>query len=262
MSLRFDSKRLVLAALVALVSTACKESEPKPIPIKPPPDPIAAIEVPPPGLEKGAWTARSRDYKVTVQQMPSAPGQCVVKSSSATDGWSVNTCLGDNTLLYFASADGTGLLVIDPFPAFERTWQTAPVVRLYTRGELTAFTNAGALVNQRQKLRMSEKRFAWLQGTGGLPGAPPKYVLEDVLEGTTADGARMRLGFNADSIPKPMNSTEVVANEVLESGGVLSWTDEKGETHFTNDPRRVPGKFRTAAERKIDGGMIGVMREK
>jgi hypothetical protein len=241
--------RLVAASLFALAFVSCREAAPPKTNSAPAPAAAAVpvAEVIPPGLEKFSWQARSRDYKVTVAQIPRAPGQCEVKTTGATEEWSVNECLGDNTLLYFASADGSGLLVIDPLPSFDKTWHTADVVKLYNRGKLVASTNAGGLVEKKDKLRMLTKRFAWLAGAGGLPGVAPTYAAEDVIMGTTADGATFRLGFTAASIPSPMTPTEVRANAVLESGGTLTWTDDEGETHFTNEPRQIPEKYRRAA---------------
>ncbi len=255
--------------LIASMSTAVCSCREKPPPPPPPPRPAVALavsdpavpppQVIPPGLEKWAWTARSRDYKATVQQTPKAPGQCEVKSTGGNETWTLNECLGDNTLMYFASGDGSGLLVIDPLPSFEKAWQTSIVVRLYRNGSLVGGTNAGAVVNDRNKLRMLTKRFAWLQGAGGLPGVAPQYVHDDIIMGKAVDGTEMRLGFSPLSLPRAMNTTEVIANQVLESGGVLTWTDDEGEMHFTNDPREVPNKYRQGVKRPIDGGIIGAM---
>lgn len=256
---RFAWPRLIFVTTLAftLVITSCREpAAPRAAPVAAAAAAAPVAQVIPPGLDKWSWQARSRDYKVTVAQTPRAPGECVVKTTGASEEWSVDACLGDNTLLYFASGDGSGLLVIDPLPSFEKTWHTAEVVKLYTRGKLVASTNAGGLVEKSSKLRMLTKRFAWLSGAGGLPGVAPDYFVEDVIQGTAVDGASFRLGFTPASIPKPMTPTEVRANAVLESGGTLTWTDEEGETHFTNDPRQIPEKYRRAAmeDRAKQGG--------
>ena len=104
--------------LIASMSTAVCSCREKPPPPPPPPRPAVALavsdpavpppDVIPPGLEKWAWTARSRDYKANVQQTPKAPGQCEVKSTGGNETWTLNECLGDNTLMYFASGDGSG----------------------------------------------------------------------------------------------------------------------------------------------------------
>lgn len=253
-------RALSLLTAFALAIVACKPRPPAPPKPVEPLAPAAAEMRPPAADQQWVWTARSADGTASVEQRLLSPGHCVVEGRGGAEPWTVEECRGDAIKLHFVSADGRGLLVIDALPEKGSDWGAPMVVSLYTLGKPTAQTNAAALLENPGHLRKFSSRYAWLQGTGGLPGVGPHYLDAQLVEATTVNNRVLKLGFTAPEIPPAvLRPVEAQGSApALKCSGMLEWSDASGETHYTDSLGEVPEPFRKRVKCTA-GGEIAVV---
>lgn len=201
--------------------------------------------------KKWSWAARSDDGSAVVTQARKG-GVCTVEGP----GWKSSECLGDAMQLHFVSADGKKVLEIDTLPEQGTDWHTAEVVRLYSEGKLIHRTNAGALAPKESALKKFQVRFAWVEGSAGLPGPRPTHAGPDAVELTPVGGKKMKLGFDGSGIPPPLAAK--TGTEPASCDGLMQWTDAEGETHFTDSIRNVPAGHRSKIK-CMAGGQLTVV---
>ncbi|MFT3840870.1 MAG: hypothetical protein QM723_28025 [Myxococcaceae bacterium] len=229
------SRALLLVAFASLSSCRKQESAPPP---------VAAASAPLTGeAKKQTWTVYSEDGRSAVIQSYRAAGSCHLESAGAGAAWTLEQCLSSTMQLQFLSNDGKKLLIVDPMPEVKDTWRTTPVVWLYDAGKLAAFTTAGSLVRNDKKLDVVGHRFAWLAGTRGQPGTEPKYG-DDGINGATVSGDLFHFRFDGSGIPPPLEAAAVTAPGGLNCGGMMEFTDDRGQKHFVENLGQVPLAFR------------------
>lgn len=223
--------------LTVLLLSACRKPEEAAPPAPPGTAPLTGE------AKKQSWVVYSEDGRSSVIQSYRASGSCHVESAGAGAAWTLEQCLSSTMQLQFVSDDGKKLLIIDPMPEVKDGWRTTPVVWLYDSGKLETFTTAGSLVRNDKKLDVVGHRFAWLAGTSGQPGKSPKYSAAGV-SGTTVSGDAFHFGFDGADIPAPVEAPSGPRGP--DCGGMMEFTDDKGEKHFVENLGEVPLAYRDA----------------
>ncbi|ATB37188.1 hypothetical protein CYFUS_002609 [Cystobacter fuscus] len=223
-----------------------------------PASPLAAEGRDTPGLAEEkpevSWTALSADGRAEVRQTRALGGKgCTTSSTVSTPFartevmWKWDTCVATREQLKFVSPDGHRLLVLDSLPGLVgQEWRGLELVTLYEQGLRLKFLRAGTAVRAPEVRREPFSGLAWVKGTVGLPGTPPKYTDDGkAIEFETVDGRTFQLGFDGAGFPPPAEEARAFVAEE----GLYRYTDERGTTRVVNSVDDIPERYRSRAAR-------------
>jgi hypothetical protein len=203
-----------------------------------------------------SWTASSADGRAEVRQTRSREGKdwrCTTTATVSTPleqtevVWKWDTCLATREQLKFVSPDGHRLLVLDSLPRLVgQDWRGLELVTLHEQGLRLKFLRAGTAVRAPEVRREPFSGLAWVKGTAGLPGTPPKYSDDgSAIEFETVDGQTFRLGFDGTGFPPPSEE----ARAFMAEEGLYRYTDARGTTRVVNSVDDIPERYRSRAAR-------------
>ncbi|WNG15407.1 hypothetical protein [Cystobacter fuscus] len=203
-----------------------------------------------------SWTALSADGRAEVRQTRALGGKdsrCTTSSTVSTPFertevmWKWDTCVATREQLKFVSPDGQRLIVLDSLPGLVgQDWRGLELVTLYEQGLRLKFLRAGTAVSAPEVRREPFSSLAWVKGTVGLPGTPPKYTDDGrAIEFETVDGKTFRLGFDGAGFPRPAEEARAFVAEE----GLYRYVDERGTTRVVNSVDDIPERYRSRAAR-------------
>ncbi|OJH42757.1 hypothetical protein [Cystobacter ferrugineus] len=201
-----------------------------------------------------SWTALSADGRAEVRQTRSLGGKgCTASSTVSTPFertevmWKWDTCVATREQLKFVSPDGQRVIVLDALPGLVgQEWRGLELVTLYEQGLRLKFLRAQTAVRTPEVRREPFSGLAWVKGTAGLPGTPPKYTDDGgAIEFETVDGQMFRLGFDGAGFPPPAEEARVFMAEE----GMYRYTDEQGTVRVVNSVDDIPERYRSRAAR-------------
>jgi hypothetical protein len=180
------------------------------------PTPAAAEE----GRHSRSSASSNAEYGIVLRE--EGQGKCRVEATRDADpAWTLPRCVGGVDDLYFISDSGQRFWVLTTLPksippppgktpvgeSQKRAARKQPahdaygavtVAVLYDRlGNVVAERTLGELMSKSayRKLRLFDRRFAWLEGINGIPGREPRVTEHNQVEFDTVEPKRRTLDF-------------------------------------------------------------------
>ena len=207
------------------------------------------VAAPPPvAPEKSCWTTYSSDDSVRIEQMGCGP-RCVTTSlRGAVALWSTPTCLAAESQLRFVSANGAGLVVLEPNPRKSEAWTETVVGTVFNQGAPLRSLKARSFV---ASAGGKGDYFTWLGGVYGRAGKPPQLLPDgSAVKIETIEKRVLLIAFDGAGFPENEAPAPPAARKI--SGRMRQYVDDQGEMHFVEDESEIPARFRRRA-RGVEG---------
>lgn len=123
------------------------------------------------------WRTDSADGLTALEQKAKPDGTCTLKATRGEKTlWTGAACLGRRADMRFIANDGERVVVLHPVPKGSGgDWQHTEVAHVYRRTKLEWAVQAGAVIHDPRRARISGSSLEWLRGTLATPGPKPRY---------------------------------------------------------------------------------------